>query len=176
MLSDLIAKIEKERQSYNLEMQPPCTLESIEELSYLCLKKLSYKIPNAYFDFIQITDGIFYNGIQIYASKTSPSLSNITVVIEGLIEANELWREDENKNRYFFFAESGDALYGHNLKNNRFEYMDRITLEAINNTTDANQFIELCLNHILGNYDFNFDNNNSSNSWLPPNWNEIFGN
>ena len=150
-MKTLIEKIKNEREQFNLKLQKGANEDCIKILLSHSVSKFNYKIPVEYLDFLRIVDGLFYNGIQIYATKAVIEMpQNIT--IEGFVEANEMWKNDERKKRYIVFAESGDALYVHNLNNNNYEYVDRITLDVIETKNNCKELFDLVLNHILDNY------------------------
>ncbi|HLK97971.1 MAG TPA: hypothetical protein VK364_09400, partial [Hymenobacter sp.] len=72
-----------------------------------------------------------------------------------LVEANEQWREFKPNESFVFFAESGDRLYCHNLINNRFEMVDRITKELDDESdsfTTCDKLLEYVFNHMLDRY------------------------
>jgi hypothetical protein len=150
MYVDLLLKIENERKKYNLLMQPGLEKGKLDKLVYESVDKLNYKITSDYINILKETDGIFYNGIEIYASESQNSVSSKDVIIEGFIEANETWRDDVEKSNYIIFAESGDALYVYNLISGLYEYVDRITLDVTQSFQTGEVFFELILNHILG--------------------------
>jgi hypothetical protein len=150
-MKELIYQIKKEGEQFNLEMQQGATSIDITILVSKTFDKFSYEIPEEYLDLLREMDGIFYNGIEVYATTEIEFPRNIK--IEDFIEANEIWRDDERKKNYIIFAESGDALYVHNLNNNEYEYVDRITLEVIETIPNSKRLFNLILNHILENYD-----------------------
>ena len=150
-MKTLIEKIRKERKQFDLKLQNGADEDCIEILKSQTVSKFNYTIPNEYLIFLRDVDGLFYNGIQIYSTKTvDQTPQNIT--IEGFVEANEMWRDDERKKSYLVFAESGDALYVHNLTNGNYEYVDRITLDVIETKKTCEQLFDLILNHVLDNY------------------------
>lgn len=150
-MKTFIEKIKKEREQFNLKLPKGADEDCIGILKSQTVSKFSYTIPNEYLIFLRDVDGLFYNGIHIYSTKTvNQTPQNVT--IEGFVEANEMWRDDERKENYLVFAESGDALYVHNLKNNNYEYVDRITLDVIDYKKTCEQLFDLILNHVLDNY------------------------
>lgn len=150
-MKELIQQIEKKVSQFNLELTDGAEDKDIEIFVSQSLDRFNYKIPFVYIEFLKIVNGIFYNGIEIYA--TNEIHLNENVILEGFIEANEIWRDDEDKKKYIVFAESGDALYVHNLTNNEYEYVDRITLDIIESKQTCEELFDLILNHILENYD-----------------------
>ncbi len=122
------------------------------------VNELSYSLPNPYLDLLKIADGIDCNGFQLYSGKTQKMLGfedREGYLILSLVEANAIWREHEPNNQYIFFAESGDVLYCHNLTNNRFEIVDRLTKELTYEPSSfetCDELLQQLLNHMLDRY------------------------
>jgi len=104
-MKTLIEKIRKERKQFDLKLQNGADEDCIEILKSQTVSKFNYTIPNEYLIFLRDVDGLFYNGIQIYSTKTvDQTPQNIT--IEGFVEANEMWRDDERKKAIWFLQKA----------------------------------------------------------------------
>jgi hypothetical protein len=143
---------------YPYKIQPPASIDEVEELRAKAARELNYSLPTFYLDLLQITDGIACNGNQLYGSsprKIAGFEDREGHMILGLVDANLIWREYAPNNQYIFFAESGDRLYCHNLINGKFESVDRITKEltyAPSSFDTCEELLELLLNHMLDRY------------------------
>jgi len=129
-LRDLIGQIDEKKNKYNRKLQLGLPEQQLSDLVNDSENELNYNLSNTYLLFLKITDGLDHNGIVIYASKTSELNGLPDRRIEGIVEANKLWREGENE-MIFIYAESGDYLYIHDLEINKFQIVDRITQDEI---------------------------------------------
>jgi hypothetical protein len=64
-----IAGMIKEYPGY--EFRPPCLKEGIEDLRERARSVLSLELPAEYLSFLRITDGLEWDGLLIYASKSA---------------------------------------------------------------------------------------------------------
>ena len=112
---------------------------------------------------LKLHDGISCNGIQLYASQDKIQITpdeQPRYLFSGLVEANQQWREFEPNRDFVFFAESGDRLYCHNLINNQFEIVDRITKELDDegdSFATCEKLLAWMFNHMLNRYDIEED-------------------
>ena len=115
--------------------------------------ELLYNPPAFYLELLQATDGLARNGIQMYGTHTQriAGLSRESF-IEGLVEANLIWRDFEPNKDYIFFAESGSDLYQYNLKTSQFEISDRVGRTVFNTFDTAAELFEQLFNRMLDRY------------------------
>ena len=135
------------------ELQPSATVEAISGLKKRAAEELNYLIPGFYLKLLQTTDGVARNGIQLYGTQTQ-KIQGLTreSFIEGLVEANLVWREFEPNKKYVFFAESGNDLYQHNLQTNQFEISDRVGRTVFETFVEIEELLEKIFNHMLDRY------------------------
>jgi len=152
-ISDLINQIREKKKNYNRQTQLGLSEHKFSHLVKNTADILNYELPYIYLKLLEITDGIDHNGIVIYASETADINGRPDRQIEGVIKANKLWREGENEN-IFVFAESGDYLYIHNLKNSQFQVVDRITQDEICTFDTLDKLLITGLENMLDIYDY----------------------
>ncbi|HEX8349472.1 MAG TPA: YrhA family protein [Hymenobacter sp.] len=159
VLLSLIAEIQTELEEYGDKMETPTPASRLAELREVTQQRFDYALPAIYVAVLELHDGISCNGIQLYASQDKVQITpegRSRYLFGGLVEANEQWREFEPNRDFVFFAESGDRLYCHNLLNNRFEIVDRITKELddpADSLATCEQLLRVLFNHMLDRYD-----------------------
>lgn len=157
-LLGLLEEIKTELEEYGNAMEGPAPTGRLAELREATEQRLAYQLPAVYTDVLGAHDGVSCNGIQLYASQSKVQHTpegNPRYLFDGLVEANELWREYEPNKEFVFFAESGERLYCHNLSSNRFEVVDRITKELDDETDSfatAEELFKRLFNHMLDRY------------------------
>lgn len=150
---DLINKIVEKKKNYNRKTQLGLSEHKFSHIVRDTADTLNYELPYIYLKLLEITDGIDHNGIVLYASETAEINGRPDRQIEGITEANKLWREGDNQN-IFVFAESGDYLYVHNLENNQFQVVDRITQDEICTFDTFEKLLVTVLKNMLDVYDY----------------------
>jgi len=141
------------RRKYRMGIQPPCSEEQIERLKMDTEELLYCKVPDQYIEFLRRINGLCWNGLVIYASAKSP-LTGFEHLperfIEGLVDANILWRGYEINEDYLVFAESGISLYVYNLIESQYEEQDQSCREVVKVVPDFDHLIASALSdHML---------------------------
>lgn len=125
MWTNILKEILSEMHEDELTPQPPASDVDIQimisELSRLGNVK---DLPDAYIQLLKMMNGLEWNGLIIYSTKTMP-LEDTEDELLGLVEANEIWRDYEDHKRYLFFGDADISLYCQDLKTNEFKELDR---------------------------------------------------
>lgn len=158
-LINLLTEIQTLHVQFNQPATPPAAANELHALQQQALDQLKYELPISYLELLTHSNGLDWNGTQLYGTHDLTRLGatgRTSYDRMGLVEANLLWREYEPNTRYIFFAESGDVLYCHNLTNDKFEIVDRITTELIYEPSSFNsceELLQTLLNHMLNRYE-----------------------
>jgi hypothetical protein len=124
-ISDLVSRLTQVKESFGLKMQPPCRAEDIERLRQRARAELGADLPSGYVEFLGLADGLDWDGLLIYASRTAPLTGNPQHTVPGLIEANQNWRTYAPNASLLFFAESGDDVFVYNIGKSQYEINER---------------------------------------------------
>lgn len=149
----MVSEIQKEKSEFGEETQLPASQERIRSLILKASEELNYTVPKSYSELVALMDGIFYNGIRIYSSHPQKIGGYEDRFLEGFVEANLLWRENEDNLQIVVYAESGHRLYIHHLEKNEFQLVDRITQDVDERVKSAEELLVKALEHILDIYD-----------------------
>ncbi len=125
MYEQLLTRVGEEQAKYGERSQPPCTGERLERLRQRAPAELGAEVPEEYAAFLRAQDGLNHNGLFIYASETSPVAGGADATIEGFVEANLGWRDDEFFNDYLVFGEGNMDLYVRHLPTGEYQVLDR---------------------------------------------------
>ena len=138
MEATLEAQLESIRavqQEFDQHMEAPAPVDELVRLPTAARQQLQgYDVPQVYLDVLAVTNGIEWNGCQLYASRDRtflPEASRAKYAVRGLVEANEAWRVFDYNGRYVYYGESGLDLYRHNLASDGFEICTRIGLTVV---------------------------------------------
>jgi hypothetical protein len=106
-------------------LQRPCAVAELDALRRRAHSELGAAVPEAYCDFLALMDGLDWNGLEIYASRTTPAAGHSDRFIEGFVEATLGWRDFEDNRHLLFFGESGLSQYVYDPLKAEFQVLDR---------------------------------------------------
>lgn len=125
MWTDVLDEIVSEMAEDNITPQPPTSQDEIQAMLEEVSKLDNVAgLPGAYLQFLMKMNGLNWNGLFIYSSKTMP-LAGTSEQISGIVEANEIWRDLDFHKQFLFFGDSDLSLYCQDLKTNEFKELDR---------------------------------------------------
>lgn len=108
-----------------LTPQPPASDVDIQILLADLARLGNVKdLPDAYIQLLKMMNGLEWNGLFIYSTKTMP-LEDTDDKLMGLVEANLIWRDFEDHKRYLFFGDADISLYCQDLTTGAFKELDR---------------------------------------------------
>lgn len=145
MYEQLLTEVGAEQAKYGEQSQPPCADERLERLRRRVREELGAELPDEYAAFLRRQDGLNHNGLFIYASETSPLAGAGGAVIEGFVEANLGWRDDEHFNGYLVFGEGNMDLYVRHLPTGDYQVIDRTPGNLIETHPSFDQLIAAAL-------------------------------
>lgn len=149
MYEQLLTRLRAEQARYGESSQPPCTEANLERLRQRARAELDAEIPDGYADFLHAQDGLNHNGLFIYASETSPIAGGADATIEGLVEANLSWRDDDFFKDYLILGEGNMDLYVRHLPTGEYQTIDRTPGNLIDTYPSFDQLIAAALNSHL---------------------------
>jgi hypothetical protein len=98
--------------------------------------QLNCTLPDGYIEFLSITNGLKWNGLQIFASETMPIVGCADVKILGFVDLNLIYRENEDCLDLLFFGESGIDSYVYCISAKQYQILDRVSL-SLTETFDS---------------------------------------
>lgn len=145
MYEQLLTAVGAEQSKYGEQSQPPCAEGRVERLRRRAREELGAELPEEYADFLRAQDGLNHNGLFIYASETSPVVGAGDAVIEGIVDANLGWRDDEHFNDYLVFGEGNMDLYVRHLPTGEYQIIDRTPGNLIETHPSFDQLLAAAL-------------------------------
>ena len=131
--------IESKAHSYNGMLQKPVSSEQLARMCHASRSLLSFEIPQGYIDFLQLHNGIDWNGFSIYASEIILINGYMDRYINGFVEANLQYKENDKKLQLISFGETGDSRYVYDLQQSSFCLIDRVSSDSIENYLNFEQ-------------------------------------
>jgi hypothetical protein len=106
-------------------MPPPASEADLVSLAERAQAALGASVPPEYEAFLRLANGFDFNGCVIYGTATRPIAGHTDRFIEGFVEANEGWRDDEPNVDYLYFGEGDISRYRYHLPSKQYQVADR---------------------------------------------------
>jgi hypothetical protein len=122
-INNLVERIATTEARYGGKMQPSCDAGEIATMSFNFKRTFGVAPPDDYIELLSLADGILFNGVEVYGSKTRPSANKKSVKIRSIFEANRSLRIDrgENMQSMVVFAYSEMDLWVYDLDTKLFK-------------------------------------------------------
>ncbi|MBX9973973.1 YrhA family protein [Cytobacillus firmus] len=123
---ELLIQIKKIEEKYESSLGNPVTDLEILNLQQLIQEKLgNMQLPESYIDFLKTVNGIDFNGLVIYAVDKELLSEKNGEDLQGFVETNEIWHENESQKNYIFFGDSNISWYCFDLRSEIFLELDK---------------------------------------------------
>ncbi|MGJ3197456.1 YrhA family protein [Peribacillus frigoritolerans] len=124
--NELLIKVEKMESKYDGSLRNPVSNSEIIKMKQTIQQKLgNIIIPESYFEFLQNVNGLDFNGLVIYGVDEILLDNEADEEVQGFIETNELWYENDWQKKYIFFGNSDTAWYCYDLNKRVYVELDK---------------------------------------------------
>lgn len=128
-IADLLAQIHEEQAQYDYTIREGAKPEDIVALVDDAKRQLAATLPEAYLEFLRLSDGLNFDSLFIYDTGSTPDRRTGKNFWQGFVFANAQWRENPENKSYLFFGASDLDLYGLDLRSGRFRQMDKMSYD-----------------------------------------------
>jgi len=143
VISELLLRIEEFKNKDNKSIMIPANNEDIQLTKEWVSKNVKENLwVKDHEVFLKKANGLDFNGLVIY--NASPNDDN-----NGIIGANEIWRENDWDYNYLFFGDSNISWYCLDIDNNVFVELDKPSGEVIEKFENFNEMLEEAINSVL---------------------------
>ncbi len=122
---EYLLKIEAIEKKYDELMQPPAPQDEIDDLIKAARINFKATLPDEYLNFLRVRNGLDFDGLVIYGTKTQLAAGYDDRSIEGFVEANEVWYENDDQKRFLFFGDSDISWYCLDRTTGKYEVQDK---------------------------------------------------
>lgn len=123
---DVLKEIEKIVEKYRSSFRNPVSdTEIIKLKQHIQQKFRNIVLPESYIEFLKIVNGLDFNGLVIYGVDKVLTEKKEDEEIQGFIETNELWYENDWQKQYIFWGDSDTAWYCYHLKESMYVELDK---------------------------------------------------
>ncbi len=123
---NMLVDIKKIEAEYGSKLRRPASELEISQMKNNIKQKWSHiDIPNTYVEFLNLINGLDFNGLVIYGVDKVLLEKEIEEDVHGFIETNEYWYENEWQKQYLFFGDSDTSWYCYDLKEDQYVELDK---------------------------------------------------
>jgi hypothetical protein len=145
MDQQLLDELRAAQAKYGEQRQPACTEARLERLRQRVRDELGAELPDEYAAFLRAQDGLNHNGLFIYASETAPVVGSTHATIQGIVEANLGWRDDERFLEYLALGEGNMDVYVRHVPTGEYHVVDRVPGNLIERYRSFDQLLAAAL-------------------------------
>lgn len=124
MWKDKLQEIIQEKKIYGEKVNIGAIEEEIAIFSKQVKSELDVDLPNDYAKILRLVNGLEFNGFVLYGIDQKLLSKQPNQSINGLIEYNKIWKENEWQKNYIFIGESNISWYVYDLAECKYFELD----------------------------------------------------
>ncbi len=124
MWKDKLQEIIQEKKIYGEKVNIGATEEEIEIFFKEAKSEIDMDLPNDYAKILRVVNGLEFNGVILYGIDQKLLSNQSNQWINGLIEYNKIWYENEWQKKYIFIGESNISWYVYDLAECKYSELD----------------------------------------------------
>lgn len=141
MWENLVLEIESILKSVDYKLNMPATDMEVQRLREQVKEKFNVDLPNEYEEFLKTVNGLDFDGLVLYGVDLFLLETERDEPICGLIEANEIWYENEFQKEYLFLGDSNIAWFCKNLCDGTYLELDKPSGTVMKTYNDCNTML-----------------------------------
>lgn len=149
MWNEKINIIAKEKNLYGEKLNYGATEKEIKEFEKESVVELNVELPKEYIQILSEINGFEYNGFIFYGIDETILDKIPNQHINGLIEYNKIWYENEWQTKYLFLGESNISWYVYDLSKKKYCELDNPLGSKIEEFNDIYHLLDKLLSDSL---------------------------
>lgn len=124
MWKDKLLEIIQEKNLYGEKINVGATEEEIQSFITVVKDEFNVDLPEQYIKVLEVVNGVEFNGFILYGIDQKLLSNKSNQPVNGLIENNKIWHENECNKQYIFWGESNISWYAYNLISGKYCELD----------------------------------------------------
>ena len=149
MWKDKLQEIIQEKKIYGEKVNIGATEEEIGMFFKEVKAELNVDLPNDYANILELVNGLEFNGFILYGIDQSLLSKQPNQSINGLIEYNKIWYENEWQKKYIFIGESNISWYVYDIAECKYIELDNPSGRENEVFSSLEDMVEKMLNDAL---------------------------
>ncbi len=149
MWKERLEKIKQEQKRYGQDMN--CGISMEEERAFIKAvnDELGITLPEEYLKILRTINGIEFNGFILYGVDEPLLMEAPNQHVNGLVDCNKVWYENEWQKQYLFLGESSISWYVYDLETKKYYELDNPSGEIMEEFNDFEQMLDKMLEDSL---------------------------
>ena len=149
MWKDKLQEIIQEKKIYGEKVNIGATEEEIGMFFKEVKAELNVDLPNDYANILELVNGLEFNGFILYGIDQILLSKQPNQSINGLIEYNKIWYENEWQKKYIFIGESNISWYVYDIAECKYIELDNPSGRENEVFSSLEDMVEKMLNDAL---------------------------
>jgi SMI1-KNR4 cell-wall len=149
MYQQLLARVAEEKRRFGSAPQPPATEDHIHRVVENVRRELHTELPDAYLDFLRLSNGFDWNGVVIYGAGKNPIGTHPDRSIADIVEMNLNYRDDARFRDLLVLGSNGMDIYTYRISTGRYEIYDEVPHELLESFPTFDELMSKALSRSL---------------------------
>lgn len=143
MWREQVDRISKIRERRNWKLNLPANETELARFGKSVVEKFGKDVlPQQYYEFLQIVNGMEFNGLKIYGIDLIYLDSNPINQVDSFFDANKTWESIKDEDELVFLGDSDIAWYCYNATTKSFVELDKPSGEPMEVFSDFSAMLE----------------------------------
>lgn len=149
MWKESLEKIIQEEKEYGDEINSGISEEEVRLFIKEVKDELNITLPEDYIKILGVVNGIEFNGTILYGVDEHILKNEPNQEVNGLIDCNKVWYENEWQKQYIFLGEGDISWYVYDLKSKKYCELDNPSGEVSEEFSDFEEMLDKMLENSL---------------------------
>ncbi len=149
MWKENLEKVRLEEKTYGEELNSGVSDKEADKFKKAVKKKFKMTLPDAYLEMLKTINGLEYNGVILYGVDQELLKQAPVRHVNGLIENNENWQEDEWDKPYLFLGERDISFYVFDTDGGKYYELDNPSGDVTEEFEDFETMFDSMLESML---------------------------
>ncbi|MDQ0226126.1 YrhA family protein [Metabacillus niabensis] len=149
MWQEKLTEIKEEEKIVGAELNGAASDEEIEIFKKAVKEKLNVELPLEYIRFLQVINGLEFNGSIIYGIDQEIVEKKPKNKIDGFIDSNQVWHEVEHQRKYLFFGDDSISWYVFDKEKKQYKLLDKPSGDELEDFNGFDEMIERIMSDAL---------------------------
>ena len=149
MWKERLEEIKQEEKRYGQDINCGISDEEAGEFIKAVEDELGITLPEDYVRILRMVNGIEYNGFILYGVDEPLLMGVPNQHVNGLVDCNKVWYENEWQKQYLFLGEGSISWYVYDLKTKKYCELDNPSGELSGEFDDFEEMLDKMLEDAL---------------------------
>jgi hypothetical protein len=130
-ITEILETLKTQAKEWGAIIEPPASADEIAQFKISVKEEFQIELPCEYLEFLQIANGLEFNGLIIYGTRNSTASHDTSPL--DFFEMNVLFKESYRiaLSEFVVIGEDSTGILTFSSSLNQFEYRDRIGVDRV---------------------------------------------